>query len=111
MNKLLNTIVTVLDSKKANDITVIDFRNENPLCDSFVVCDAGSFRQINALADDVIEELAKNDFPVRSVERQEGSSWILIDAIDVVIHIFLSDDRHHYNLEKLYKDYIDEIVL
>ncbi len=111
MSNLLDLIVENLDSNKANDITVMDFRNENPICDYFVVCDGSSLRQINALADNLAEVLAENNYPVRTIERETESSWILLDAYDVIVHIFFSDDRNHYNLEKLYRDYVKEIVL
>lgn len=111
MKTVLETITTTLDDKQAHDITVIDFKQENSMCDYFVVCDAPSFRQINALADSVIKELEENGFKLRAVERQATSSWILVDAYDVIVHIFLEEDRAHYNLEKLYQDYVTDIVL
>lgn len=111
MNNLLEIITTTLDSKKANDIVVADFKNENPLCDAFVICDAPSLRQVRALADDVEDAIVKAGFSVKEQERQNDSTWVLIDAVDVVVHIFMTEDRAHYNLEKLYQDYINESVL
>ena len=111
MKDLLNLITETLENKKANDVTVIDFRNENPLCDYFVVCDAPSLRQVQALSNDVEEAVLKAGFKLKEQERQKDSSWVLIDALDVVVHIFLSEDRKHYNLEKLYQDYLNENVL
>ncbi len=104
---LLELIVTTLDAKKANNIVTVDFKNENPLFDYFVIADAPSLRQINALTDDVIEAIEKAGFPLKPVVRENDSTWILIDAIDVVVHIFLSEEREHYSLEKLYQEYIE----
>lgn len=111
MKTVLDLITNTLDEKQAKDITVIDFKNENPLCDYFVVCDAPSFRQINALADSVIKELEEKGHKIRAVERQSESSWILVDAFDVIVHVFLTEERAHYNLEKLYQDYVTDLVL
>ncbi|MEG0328641.1 MAG: ribosome silencing factor [Erysipelothrix sp.] len=106
MSKLLNLVTETLDNKKANDIVVVDFKRENSLCDFFVIADAPSLRQINAIADDVIEALEKEGYAVKHVERERESTWILIDASDVVVHLFLTEERTHYNLEKLYQGYI-----
>lgn len=111
MKTVLNIVTKTLDDKQAHDIKVIDFEQEHPLCDYFVVCDAPSFRQINALADSVIKALEDEDIKIRAVERQSESSWILVDAYDVVVHIFLTEDRAHYNLEKLYQDHVKDLVL
>ena len=108
---LLQTIVSALEDKKANDIKVIDFRNENPLCDYFVVCDAQSSIQVNALADAVEKAVLESGHALKEQERQKGSDWILIDALDVVVHVFNTDARQHYNLEKLYQDYLNDAVL
>lgn len=109
--ELLQIITETLDAKKANDIVTIDFRNENPLCDYFVVCDAPSQRQVNALADSVEDAIIKAGYKIKDQERQKDASWILIDAIDVVVHIFETETRSKYNLEKLYQDYLNEAVL
>ena len=109
--ELLDVITQTLDAKKANDIKVVNFRNENPLCDYFVICDAPSLRQVNALAMDVEDAIYKAGFKIKDQEHQKDSTWVLLDAIDVVVHIFETEDRKHYNLEKLYQDYLDENVL
>lgn len=108
MRTLLEVITTSLDDKKAQDIRVVDFRNENPLCDYFVIADAPSMRQIHALSDDVIDQVEKEGYKIKHIERQNDSSWILVDAYDVVVHIFLSEERGRYSLEKLYQDYLHE---
>lgn len=108
---LLQLITEALEDKKANNITVVDFKNENPLCDYFVICDAQSSTQINALADAVEKAVVTSGNPLKEQERQKGSDWILIDALDVVVHIFSTETRQHYNLEKLYQDYLEDAVL
>lgn len=109
--ELLNIITNALEDRKGNDVTVIDFKNENPLCDYFVVCDAQTNVQMNALADSVEKAVKEAGLPLKDQERQKNSDWILIDAIDVVVHIFNTESRTRYNLEKLYQDYLDDAVL
>lgn len=110
-NKVLDIVTKTLDDKQAKDITVIDFNRENPFYDYFVVCDAQTHRQINAISNDVVEALAKHDMEIRSIEKEAESPWILIDAFEVVVHIFLSAEREHYNLEKLYDEYAQKVIL
>ncbi|WZT99964.1 ribosome silencing factor [Erysipelothrix sp. D19-032] len=106
MKELKDLIVATLDERKANDIKVVDFENGNPLVDYFVIADKASHRQIKALADHVVDAIEKAGYKIKTVESERESSWILIDAYDVVAHIFLTEDRAHYNLEKLYQDLI-----
>ena len=111
MTNLIELITNTLDEKKANDIVVIDFKNSNPLVDAFIVCDAPSLRQVQALSTDVEEAIIKAGGKIKIQERQNDASWVLIDAIDVIVHIFITEERERYNFEKLYQDYIDDRVL
>ena len=111
MKQLIDIITKTLDEKKAQDIVVIDFKNESPLCDAFVVCDAPSMRQVQALSHDVEDAILKAGYKIKEQERPNDATWVLIDALDVVVHIFLTEERERYNLEKLYQDYIDDRVL
>lgn len=107
MKQLIDIITKTLDDKKANDVIVIDFKNESPLYDAFIVCDAPSMRQVQALSHDVEEAILEAGYKIKVQERQNDAAWVLIDALDVVVHIFLTEERERYNLEKLYQDYID----
>lgn len=103
---LLDLIVNVMDEKKARDIRVVDFKNTNSLCDAFVICDAPSMRQVQAIAEDVQEAVLKAGYTVKHPVQRNESQWVLIDAGDVVAHVFQTDERAHYDLERLYKEYI-----
>lgn len=103
---LLEIITTTLDEKKAQDIVTIDFRNENAMYGHFVVADAPSFRQVKAMAEFVVEAIEKAGFAIKHLDLQREASWVLIDAYDVVVHLFITEERTRYNLEKLYADYI-----
>lgn len=103
----LEIITKTLDDKKANDIVVIDFNDENPMYGHFVVADAPSHRQVKAMAEDVVEALEKEGYAIKHFDSEREASWVLIDAYDVVVHIFITEDRTRYNLEKLYANYIN----
>ena len=108
---LLEVIVKTIEDKKGLDVAVVDFKNTSPLTDYFVICDAPSQRQVNAIAEAVEEAIIKAGYKLQFPIKQSDSGWILIDAGDVVAHIFQTEERQHYNLEKLYKDYLHENVL
>lgn len=103
---LLSIIISVMEEKKGNDIKVIDFKNTNSLCDAFVICDAPSLRQVQAIAEAISEKLEESGYEIKNPERNPQTGWILIDAKDVVVHVFQTEQRAHYNLEKLYKEYL-----
>ncbi|MDD2591212.1 MAG: ribosome silencing factor [Erysipelotrichaceae bacterium] len=104
MSKQVNIIVKAIDDKKGEDIRIIDLRNINPLTDYFVICHANNIKMINAIVDNVIQKCEEADYSIRAIEGEEDSGWILIDAYDVIIHVFLQSQRYFYNLEKLWGD-------
>ena len=73
---LLELIVSGLEDKKANDITVIDFENRSSLCDAFVVCDAQSLRQVNAIAQDLEKHDSKKQALKLSLKNTPESQWV-----------------------------------
>ena len=82
MNKL-KTIVKVLDEKLANDITVIDMSIDSPICDYFVIASASN---------------------VKNIEGRKNSKWILMDYGDIIVHLFDTEERKNYGIEKLWSD-------
>ncbi len=103
---LLDVILKAIDEKKGNDVKVIDFKNEHAMVDQFVITDAASQRQMWAIIDHIKEEVEKAGHPVLKVEGESESRWILIDCGDVVVHVFDSEERQVYKLEKLWADYL-----
>ena len=104
--KLLDLIVETLENKKAQNITVIDFENTSPICDFFVICEAPSLRQINAIYQETAKKIVDMGFEIKHQPTTPDATWLIIDALDIVVHIFQSEERSHYNLEKLYMEYI-----
>jgi ribosome-associated protein len=92
-------------AKQAEDIVVLDVRKLIVITDHFVICTAGSTRQIKSVSDE-IERALKESLEVRPARREgEGDSgWWLLDYIDVVVHVFAPEEREYYDLERLWRD-------
>ncbi len=101
--ELLKTIVYALDDKKGENITVLDLRELSPLVDYFVICSGVSKVHLDTLAENTLKKLKEeHGFYPSHVEGTSGSEWILIDAQDIMIHIFSPKKREFYNLEGLW---------
>lgn len=103
---LAESIVRGILEKKGQNVQWLDLRGiENAVCDHFIICEGGSNTQVEAIADSV-EDTVKAEMsqrPFRS-EGWENALWILIDYVDVVVHVFERETRHFYNLESLWAD-------
>ena len=104
--ELANIIVQGMQEKKANDIVVMDLKNvKNAVADFFILCSGNSDTQIDAISESVEEVVEKNtDQNPWNKEGLQNKSWVLIDYVDVVAHIFRNDTRLFYNLEDLWGD-------
>lgn len=100
----METIVDVLDSKKADDIRVLSVSDLTILADYFIICSAQSTTQVKALADSVEEKLDELGEPLVKKEGKQGLNWILMDYGDVICHVFYQETREFYALEKLWAD-------
>ncbi len=95
-------------SKKAAEIKILDLRNLTTITDFFVICTAHSDTQVKAIADAVIEGAKTIGERPWHKEGLSQKSWVLLDYVDVVVHIFLKDTREFYGLEKLWGDAVME---
>ena len=102
--KVLEYVVKAADSKMAEDIVALDMRNVSLLADYFVVLHANNDRQLNAIAQSILEAADKNEQEVRQVEGKDDAKWILIDLGDVIVHLFNQEEREFYKLERLWSD-------
>lgn len=106
MQKLIDNIVEAIQDKKGHNIVSLDLSAlEGTICDAFVVCNADSTTQVDAIADGIVEHLEErlNESP-RRVEGKTNAAWIAIDYVDVMVHIFLTPLRDYYRLEQLWAD-------
>jgi len=103
-NELVKDIVKILDSKKAMDIQVLKIGELTTIADYFVIATGGSNTQVQALCDNVEDELAKKGIKHTSIEGYNTANWILLGYDDVIVHIFQREPREFYKLEHLWQD-------
>lgn len=102
--EMLKVIIDALQDKKAEDIRVIDISNVSVIADYFVIAGGSNTNQIQAMVDNVEEEMFKAGFDNPKVEGYNTASWILLDYNDVIVHVFSEDDRAFYNIERIWRD-------
>jgi ribosome-associated protein len=102
--QLAEKAAELADTKKAEDIVLMDLRDVTNFADYFVLCTATSDVQLRAVADTVRDGLEKIEHKVWHSEGYEARSWVLLDYVDVVVHVFLPETRAYYALEKLWGD-------
>ncbi len=94
--------VLAADSRKAHDIMVLDVGPLSSIADRYLICSGASDRQLRAIADAIRDELAKQGEKPLAVEGYEQGTWILIDCVDLILHIFDDETRAFYDLEHLW---------
>jgi len=102
--KLAIKISELIFSKKGFDVTILNLSKLASFADYFVICSADSTTQVKAISDEVDKKLRDEDIRVWHREGYNALSWVLLDFVDVVVHIFKKDAREFYNLEKLWGD-------
>ena len=102
--ELADKISEIIFTKKGFDVIAIDLRKLVTFTDYFVVCSADSDVQVKAIADQVDKVLSEQGIKCWHREGLKALSWVLLDYVDVVVHIFKKDARQFYNLEKLWGD-------
>lgn len=99
---LLARILTSLDDDKAEDVVQIDLRGKTSIADSMVIATGRSSRQVAAISEKLVDNL-KQEFRIScKVEGKDAGDWVLIDAGDVIVHIFRPEVREFYQIEKMW---------
>jgi len=101
-NEVVQKICKAASNTKASNIIIMDMRNIMFSTDYFVVCNAATSTQVRAIADNIEEELEKDNRRFNHREGYREGEWILLDYGDVVAHIFRTESRDYYALEKLW---------
>lgn len=102
--QLAKVVANAALSKNAEDITILDMKNKVDFTDYFVICNGDNKLQIKAIADEIVDELEKTNVNEYNIEGYDNKEWILIDAYDVICHIFNKETRKHYDIENLWAD-------
>ena len=101
-DQLLAEILTSLDDDKAEDVVQIDLRGKSEVADHMVVASGRSTRQVVSIADKLVERLKQRHGVLSKVEGKDAGDWVLIDAGDVIVHVFRPEVREFYQLEKMW---------
>ncbi len=104
--QLVKAVVSGIQEKKGGNITVLDLRNiENMIAEYFIICEGESNVHVDAVSDSV-EEIVRRDAGEKPfhIEGKENAQWILLDYMDVVVHVFQKPVRKFYSLEELWAD-------
>ncbi len=105
---LLKSVISSLDDNKAEDIVSINLAGKTSIADHMVIASGRSQRQVSALAEYVIKGLKALGHKDMVVQGQEQADWVLIDAGDVIVHIFRPEVRSFYNLDKMWGTEIED---
>lgn len=100
--ELRQIVVATLDDMKAEEIVTIDLAGKTEIADYMVIVSGTSERQLVAMAERLVEKLKKRGMGPVPIEGLEGRSWLVLDLIDVIVHLFRPEARALYNLEKMW---------
>jgi len=103
-DKLLKHILTCLSEDKAEDVVAINLHGKSEMADHMVICSGRSTRQVSALAEKTGDRIKQDFGIICKLEGRAQGDWVLIDAGDVIVHIFRPEVREFYQLEKLWMD-------
>ena len=102
--EMVKTAVAALQDKKGEDIRVIDISGVTVIADYFIIASGSNPNQVQALVDNVEEQMYKAGYDDPRVEGYKTASWVLLDYNDVIVHVFSQDDRLFYDLERIWRD-------
>ena len=104
--EIKKNIEKILDDNKAQNITTINLKNKSYIADYMIIASGTSSRHLQALSEILVTELKKIGLGGCRIEGRESSDWKLVDAIDIIVHIFHPEKRDFYDLEKMWSEEI-----
>ena len=110
-DQILELITTSLDSDKAENILTIPLQGKSTIADYMVVASGTSSRQVAAMAEHLEFKLKQNKVAVLGLEGLRQADWVLIDANDVIVHLFRPEVREFYGLERMWADDAAEVIV
>ena len=104
ISKIKNEIEIILDNNKAKNIVSIDLKKKSYIADYMIIASGTSSRHLQSLAENLVSELKKIGVYNCRIEGKNSNDWKLVDAIDIIIHIFHPEKREFYDLEKMWSE-------
>ena len=104
ISEIKNQIEQILDSNKAKDIVSIDLKKKSYIADFMIIASGTSSRHLQSLAENLVSELKKIGINGCRIEGRESNDWKLVDAMDIIIHLFHPEKRDFYDLEKMWSE-------
>ena len=102
--EIKNQIETILDNNKAKNIVSIDLKKKSYIADYMIIASGTSSRHLQSLAENLVSELKRIGIYNCRIEGKDSNDWKLVDAIDIIIHIFHPEKREFYDLEKMWSE-------
>lgn len=102
--ELAKIAVMALQEKKAGNIKIIDISDVSSVGDYFIIADGSNPNQVQAMCSNVEEFMSKAGAPLKNREGYSNGGWILLDYYDIIIHIFMEEERSFYDLEHIWRD-------
>ena len=106
INNLRKKIEDILEDNKAIEIKTIDLKNKTQIADYMIIASGNSSKHIQSLSEILLTKLKKEGIEKCRIEGKESNEWKLIDAIDIIVHIFHPEKRKFYDLEKMWSELI-----
>ena len=106
IDNLRKKIENILEDNKAIEIKTIDLKNKTQIADYMIVASGNSSKHIQSLSEILLNQLKKEGIEKCRIEGKESNEWKLVDAIDIIVHIFHPEKRQFYNLEKMWSELI-----
>ena len=106
INNLRKKIENILEDNKAIEIKTIDLKNKTQIADYMIIASGNSSKHIQSLSEILLNQLKKEGIEKCRIEGKESNEWKLVDAIDIIVHIFHPEKRKFYDLEKMWSELI-----
>ena len=100
--ELIDLIISALEDRKAQSISVIDVMGKTSVTDTLIIASGSSSRQVASIAEYVVEQAKEHQIEPIGIEGRQASEWVLVDLGDVVVHVMKKETREFYQLEKLW---------
>ena len=106
VKEIKEVIQDILSKNKADNIVIINLKNKSNIADYMIIASGTSSRHLQSLSEKILEELKKTGVEDCKIEGYESNDWKLVDAIDIIVHLFHPEKRSFYDLENMWSEYL-----